>query len=234
MEFDTDEDHPSETELKLQIVRIYNWKLTERNSRKHHAIDRGLVDTKRQQLHEKKLSKDDRELVSRLRVFSRLQSVKEHEALVDGILRAKKLRSQIELLHHYRKMGLKSLDQIRRYENDRKKREADQRIKNKSYLDNFVFETSKSSSQAILSSQSKRRSRLSSDAIPSESIGTATEDNLSDDKSTGDENGIISILDLSRAPYVDLLTPTEVEFCSKVPILPLHYLAAKETITRYL
>lgn len=48
MEFEP-EDHPSERDLKLQVVRIYNSKLDERNRRKRFAIDRGLVDFKKQQ-----------------------------------------------------------------------------------------------------------------------------------------------------------------------------------------
>ena len=45
-----DDDHPSEKELKIQIVQIYNKKLDERNLRKRFAIDRGIVDYKKFQL----------------------------------------------------------------------------------------------------------------------------------------------------------------------------------------
>ena len=38
------------------------------------------------------------------------------KALVDGLLRARKLRSQIEIYQHYRKMGIRTLDQARQYE----------------------------------------------------------------------------------------------------------------------
>ncbi len=48
MEFFPD-DHPTERELKLQVVRIYNNKLDERDKRKRFVIDRGLIDVKRQQ-----------------------------------------------------------------------------------------------------------------------------------------------------------------------------------------
>jgi len=48
MEFSPD-DHPSERELKLQIVKIYNAKLSQRDMRKRFVIDRGLVDFKKQQ-----------------------------------------------------------------------------------------------------------------------------------------------------------------------------------------
>jgi transcriptional adapter 2-alpha len=48
MEFGYD-DHPSEIELKLQVIRIYNIKLNERDRRKRFVIDRGLIDVKAQQ-----------------------------------------------------------------------------------------------------------------------------------------------------------------------------------------
>ena len=45
MEFSPD-DHPTERELKLQIIKIYNAKLAQRDARKRFVIDRGLVDFK--------------------------------------------------------------------------------------------------------------------------------------------------------------------------------------------
>lgn len=48
MEFSPD-DHPSEVELKLQVIRIYNTKLAERDRRKRFVIDRGFIDVKGQQ-----------------------------------------------------------------------------------------------------------------------------------------------------------------------------------------
>ena len=49
MEFLND-DHPSERELKLQVIRIYNQKLEERRKRRQFVIERNLVDVKGQQL----------------------------------------------------------------------------------------------------------------------------------------------------------------------------------------
>lgn len=48
MDFSPD-DHPSEIELKLQVIRIYNTKLAERDRRKRFVIDRGFIDVKGQQ-----------------------------------------------------------------------------------------------------------------------------------------------------------------------------------------
>jgi transcriptional adapter 2-alpha len=84
------EDHPSERALKLEVIQIYNKKLDERNKRKRFAIDRGLVDFKKQQQQERKRTKEERDLVARLRIFARFQTIKtaeEREALArpDGV-----------------------------------------------------------------------------------------------------------------------------------------------------
>ena len=38
--------------------------------------------------------------------------------------------------------------------------------------------------------------------------------------------------DLSQAPGAELLSELEMELCAKVPMLPMHYLAAKDAIVR--
>ena len=48
MEF-SPEDHPGDRDLKLQVIKIYNSKLAERDARKRFVIDRGLIDFKKQQ-----------------------------------------------------------------------------------------------------------------------------------------------------------------------------------------
>ncbi len=88
------------------MIRIYNTKLTERDQRKRFVIDRGLVDFRKQQAMEKKLSREDRELVARLKMFARFHSAEEHEALIDSVVKARKLRLQIQLYQHYRQMGM--------------------------------------------------------------------------------------------------------------------------------
>lgn len=96
MEFLPD-DHPGERELKLAVIKIYNAKLDEREKRKEFVQKRGLVDFKKQQAAERRRTKEERELTARLRVFARFHFPEEHEALVDGILKVRKLRKQIEL-----------------------------------------------------------------------------------------------------------------------------------------
>lgn len=208
------EDHPSERELKLQVVNIYNNKLKERNDRKRFAIERGLVDIKKQLAVDKKLSKDERELFCKFKIFSRLQSAKEHDALVDGLIQARKLRSHIELLQHYRVMGIRTLEQANKYEIEKKKRETE--LKLRKQRDNNLSDNIRSTSSSSLQDAVNKRIRRSLSS--------------SDISSQPDK---IEEVDFSYAPGFDLLSNQEVKLCSFLPMLPLQFLAAKEAIIRF-
>jgi transcriptional adapter 2-alpha len=43
-------DHPSEVSLKLDVIRVFNKKLDDRDERKQFVISRGIVDIKKAQL----------------------------------------------------------------------------------------------------------------------------------------------------------------------------------------
>eukprot|EP01035_Chromulina_nebulosa_P017699 gene17699-23289_t len=109
MEFPLDKDgigteHPSERDLKLQVINIYNMKLNERYKRKRLAIDYKVVDVSKHQNYEKKLSKEEKELVGRLKVLAKFQTPTENESLIEGVLRLKKIKQTIELLKLYRQL----------------------------------------------------------------------------------------------------------------------------------
>lgn len=68
MEVDPDE------KLKLAILDIYNGKLTVREQRKALIFERGLLDFKKVQAQERRRSKEDREMMGKLRAFSRMMT----------------------------------------------------------------------------------------------------------------------------------------------------------------
>lgn len=111
------------------MIAIYNHRLDERTKRKRFAIDRGLVDFKKQQQQERRRAKEEREVAARLRMVARFQSPEEHEALLDGLIKARRLRHQVALYQHYRRMGVRTVDQARIYEHDRKKRDAEAKVR---------------------------------------------------------------------------------------------------------
>lgn len=206
MEFHPD-DHPAEVEMKLKVVDIYNCKLDERDERKRFVIDRGLVDLRRLQQADKKRSKEDRELIGRLKMFSRMVSPEEADALVEGILTQRKLKRQIDAYKLYRSMGIRTIDQARKFETDRKKREYQ------------------------LKAQKSRQSSSYLQASPSVSLSLQADDS---DPSTGvSTDSPKEVLESTRnAPWADLLTEQELMLCQEVSLLPLQYVAIQEAIVR--
>jgi hypothetical protein len=320
MEFSLDE-HPSERELKLQVVRIYNHKLAERNRRKQFAIERGLVDFKHQQqvcpcvqlwsspcslmsavAHtfqlDKRRTKEERDLVGKLRVFARFQSREEHEALVEGMLRAGRLRQQIELYRTYRAMGVRTLEQARQFEAAKRVREKDLKARKHKDSAPYLFQPQAGAGagaadgpdgggeEPMEGAKGRRRAgRDSSASLSGQAEEAAGRDGSSSSSGAGglagrkraapggqDEwafppyasrgssgtagaggAGLASpgrgsgaaagqatsaaeeaevVATLTRAPGGDLLSDMELRFCAQVPMLPLHYLAAKDAIVR--
>lgn len=111
--------------MKIKVLQAYEWRLQERNRRKEFAIERGLVDFRRVQANEKKMSKEDREIHFKFRPFARFISHEDFEELVQGAIRERNLRNRIEQLKHYRAMGITSLEEAEKYEHERKKRETE-------------------------------------------------------------------------------------------------------------
>ena len=150
-------------------------------------------------------------MAARLRMFARFHSPEEHEALVNGLLQARKLRGQIELYQSYRRMGIRSLEEAREYEIDRKKREEELKAVKQRVDAGYIFETGR----AVTSKPTSRRVKFEETPLPS-----------SKKLKTG------GAIDLSDAPSAELLSDKELSLCSSIPLLPMHYLAVKEAIVR--
>jgi transcriptional adapter 2-alpha len=173
---------------------------------------------------EKKRSKDEKEIVSRMRMFARFHSNDEHEALVKGLVQARRLRKQIELFQTYRSMGVRTLEGVRQYEVDRQRREKDS---NYQKLRESAPHLYPSTTSAGAERGARHRGNL--EAPPGLSGRNSTEVSTS-------ENGLPFMLqaDVMRAPGAEHLSDAELELCKTVPLLPLHYLAAKDAIIRLL
>jgi transcriptional adapter 2-alpha len=86
-------------------------------------------------MNEKKRTKEERDVVNKIKVFARLQTREQHEAFIDGLLCASfsvshvfeltmsldemALRKRISELQEYRKAGLTSISEVDRYERDK-------------------------------------------------------------------------------------------------------------------
>mmetsp|Transcript_43983 Transcript_43983/g.138238 ORF Transcript_43983/g.138238 Transcript_43983/m.138238 type:complete len:280 (-) Transcript_43983:223-1062(-) len=123
------QEPPADVELKLQVIRIYNRKLDQRQERKDFVVQRGLLDYKKFLGAERRRPKDERDIVSRLRPFSRYMTLEEHERWIESILRSKRLKRRIEELQYYRSIGIQSLTDAAQYEEDKKKFKEEERLR---------------------------------------------------------------------------------------------------------
>lgn len=96
--------------------------LTSSNESYRFVIDRELLDYKKIATNERKRSREEQNLVSRMRIFARFHSKEEHNAFVEGLLKAKRMRKKIEELQMYRKLGLRTLAEAQAFETARKNR----------------------------------------------------------------------------------------------------------------
>lgn len=208
-------DHPSEKQLKLEVVRIYNSRLDERERRKKFVIEQGLIDFKKQQQTERRRTKDERDLVARLKVYSRFQSSKEQESLVTGVLRARRLKRQLQSYIDCRRMGLRTVESMRQHEVERKRRETESKAKKQREKESGILSTSMTTS-SITSGKPRGRPRRN--------------DDIGDDSQTQDEGKIGTAM--KTAPGADLLTEAELNICIEADLLPMHYLVAKEASIR--
>jgi transcriptional adapter 2-alpha len=122
MEF-TDDDKPEEIATKMKILEIYNIRLDERIKRKKFVIERDMLDLKKQNVLDRIRTKEEKEIHNLLKIFARFNSPEDHEKLVQGIYREKQLRQKIEELRFYKKIGLKTFEEVELYLAEKKKKD---------------------------------------------------------------------------------------------------------------
>lgn len=87
-----------------------------------------MLDFKKQNTLDRIRSKEEKEINNILKIFARFNSKEEHDELVQGIYQEKVLKQRIEELKYYRKLGLKTLEDLENFlAEKRKKDEAYQR-----------------------------------------------------------------------------------------------------------
>ena len=98
--------------MKYKILDIYNARLDERLKRKKFVIERGLLDFNKQNNLDKSRTKEEKEIYNLMKVFARFNTSDDHEKLVQGIIKEKQIRQRIEELKFYRKLGIKTFEEV--------------------------------------------------------------------------------------------------------------------------
>ncbi|KAG6577935.1 Transcriptional adapter 2-alpha [Phytophthora cinnamomi] len=227
MEF-SEADHPTERELKLKVIQIYNQKLEKRTERKKFVVERGLLDYKLHQHTERKRPKEERELLAQVRPFARFQSPEEHDNFVEGLIAAMRLKKQILLLQEYRKNGVRTLAEAELYDADKKKRELDQAIQKQRDSASYLYESGRTSS----SGRDRANRWQNRDQGANGDAGGDNSRTRGAAAGAAGLNAIAATFSVEGTPGCHLLTPKEKELCSKLKLLPKHYLVIKDALVR--
>jgi transcriptional adapter 2-alpha len=125
LEFDADlaEGNDDEVQLKLTMLDIYNSRLTRRADRKRVIFEHNMLEYKKNQLNDKKRTKEEKDLIARAKPFARLLSSQDYDLFVEGLLNEHHLRKRIAELQEWRRLGLTAMEQGPKYEKDKAHRQ---------------------------------------------------------------------------------------------------------------
>ncbi|KAI8618103.1 hypothetical protein BC830DRAFT_1166434 [Chytriomyces sp. MP71] len=216
-----DNESPEEVSLKTTMLNIYNVILDRRMERKKFLKDRGLVhDFRKLQNQEKKRTKEERDLLNRIRVFAKLQTASDFEDLTEGLLREQKLRQRIAELQEWRRMGVTSYKEATDYEREKLQRAS---YKAAGLSGKYGGRPPPPQNRGVAASLG----RMNSTGGLHSAGGLTLPGGLNRPKTSS------NALDISMADGVDLLLPNEQQLCSNLRILPRAYQVIKETLLRH-
>ncbi|XP_021658094.2 transcriptional adapter ADA2 isoform X2 [Hevea brasiliensis] len=202
MEFkDTDTD--AERELKLRVLHIYSKRLDERKRRKDFILERNLLYP---DAFENTLSREEREIYQRYKVFMRFHSKEEHEELMKCVIEEHRIVKRIQDLQEARAAGCQTAAEVNRFIEQKQQKESDesaQRVKES---------TIAGPGAKVLQRPSNVKGDV--DGSPCGVVrGSAYISSPLDD------------WDISGFLGADLLSESEKRLCGELRILPSHYLS---------
>ncbi|KAK9480297.1 hypothetical protein V1514DRAFT_289764 [Lipomyces japonicus] len=209
------EDGDGEVELKLTVLDIYYSRLTSRAERKRAMLEHGLMEYRKHAANEKKLTKEERDLLLKVKPFARLLTAQDYTEFRDDILEEYQVRKRIAELQEFRQNGIQTLDMAAKYERDKTQRALIAR--------NSIGPVSYGATSGSRYGTPSGRGRESSVTTPSADVNNK-----------GFRKPVVNPLDISHAADLDLLSPAEQQLCSQLRIMPKPYLVIKETLFREL
>ncbi|KAA1105912.1 Transcriptional adapter ada2 [Puccinia graminis f. sp. tritici] len=209
-------DEPDlDLELKLTILDIYNDKYDRRLQAKAVVFDRNLLEYKKIQAAERKMPKEIRDLVVRIKPFARLQTATDHEKFQEGLLYEMALRKRVAELQEYRKMGITTLADAERYEKEKAARLFGKQREMTGH-DRFGV----------------RKPRVGGAGLSFDEATLSSREGTPGSSGKGCKQKSAVPLSLSTSSSRQLLHPSELALCSRLRILPKPFLTIKETLFR--
>ncbi|GMM47921.1 chromatin-binding transcription regulator [Pichia kluyveri] len=230
MIFDPDESF-EDIELKLLILHIYNEKLTLRAERKRLMIDDNLLDYKNNNAIDKKRSKDERDLMNKIKPFARIMSSEDFQNFSNDIELEFKLKNRIKQLKEWRENGILTIEDGENFEREK--------LKNANNLNSIS-----NGNHSIHSNLNNNYSSSKSDLIMNSNLSSITKERHT--LNSGKSNSRMSTpvdsktkkkltlsldqLDISKSPDYHLLSDSEKELCQDLKIFPKAYICIKEVL----
>ncbi|KEF58991.1 transcriptional adapter 2-alpha [Exophiala aquamarina CBS 119918] len=111
-----------ETTLKMTVFDIYNSRLKARTDRKKIIFEHNLLEYKKNQLLDKKRTKEEKDLMHKAKPFGRMMVHDDFEALNRDLLLEHNLRIAISQLQEWKQLGISDLKGGEKFENDKQAR----------------------------------------------------------------------------------------------------------------
>jgi len=109
--FESD-DSEDTVECKMQLLEIYNLRLSKRNAMKKFAVEKKLHDLNFQTERRKSRSHSEQEIHQEMKKYIQLMELNEYEDMIHGLARQKELEILVKELQQFRALGLTSLQQV--------------------------------------------------------------------------------------------------------------------------
>lgn len=250
-----------ETTLKMTVFDIYNSRLTARAERKRIIFEHNLLDYKRNNLIDKKRTKEERDLLNKAKPFARMMTHDDFDNFTKDLALEHNLRIAIGQLQEWRQNGITDLKHGEKYEADKHARI--QRNQPQGQFDRMASALQKKS-QPQAAELPTEASKLTSPELPHRfqpkprtvPVFTDTKPIVENDfdlmfaETTGDSatsqkpktRYVVAPLantqpwkledDKTYAPDLQLLSEEEVQLCNNLHLRPKPYLTLKEGLIK--
>ena len=241
-----------EMELKMVVMDIYNSRLTTRAERKKVIFEHHLLEYRKNAALDKKRTKEERDLLNKVKPFARMTNHKDFQDLSSGLEYEHNLRQAVAQLQDWRHMRIGDLKTGEKYEGEKQTRA--QRPAPTGSFDRLAgirppkpvppIETP-SATTALTAPELPERLKNSqlpfvSLAINGQSKGPLANGNSNaSNTSSKTQYSVTPIAGLpplkltpDNATDIQLLTTEEAELCSVLRMMPKAYLTIKEGIMR--
>lgn len=242
-----------EMELKLTVMEIYNSRLTQRVDRKKVVFEHNLLDYRENIKNEKKRGKEEKDILTKAKPFSRVMNHQDFEEFNQGLIDELNLRTAITQLQEWRSLKIGDLRSGEKYENDKQTRI--QKSIPMGSMDRERLATAQRSKQAPVpepvsgaallvapelpfrpGSQVNGEAKTNGDSLTNGEVNGINGHGAAKNKSTYTPQPIPGTqpLQLTQDGATDLhlLTPEEAKLCETVRLQPKPYLVIKDQIMK--